>query len=103
IVPIALRAAARQVPSRAVALEDAALACEREGTRASALRARDAAHAAAAAAYADADAVAYADAAASDSVLAKAASLTLDVLRAMSAPGVALWDTVSQGAVTEAL
>ena len=110
IVPIALRTVAQRVPFHAAVLETAAEACEREGTPASALKARDAASTAAAAAadadadaaaaaYAAADAAAYAaadaDADARDAIFAKAASLAFDVLREMGAPGVALWDAVN--------
>jgi hypothetical protein len=61
-VPVALRAAAKRVPSHAAALEAAAVRCEQEGTRAAALDAQRtaAAYDAAAAAAADAYAAAYA-------------------------------------------
>lgn len=92
IVPIALRAAAKLVPMHASALESAAVRCETEGTRESALAAR--AYAAAYAADADADAdgdaaaayaadaadAAYAAAAAADHAADAAAGVIRDVI-----------------------
>ena len=72
IVPIAMRAAAKRVPAYAVALEAAAVMCEKDGTEAAARTAQKsaaAAYAAAAAAAAAADAAA---AAADDAAYAAA-------------------------------
>jgi hypothetical protein len=90
-VPVALRAAAsiHKDPMHAQVLRDAANVCEREGTRDSALAARevaqDARRAAADAAYA-----AYADAAAAyarDKVLSDFAEGVVQILIEMKAPG----------------
>jgi len=117
IVPIALRAAASRNPAHADALNDAALRCEQEGTRAAAIAARDvarkvaadaattaataanaaytadAATTAANAAYAAdaattaAKAAAAADAANRDEVLCVAAEMALEILIDMKSPG----------------
>ena len=107
IVPIALRAAASRNPAHADALNDAALRCEREGTRAAAIAARDVAIKAAAADAADASyaaaaaaaatavaATAVADAATNaaavakrDEVLCAAAEMALEILIDMKSPG----------------
>lgn len=91
IIPIALRV---------VGLEEAAQRCEREPSRESAQHAAYAAYAAAHtyAAYAVEDAACAGATATNgaDSILFRAASLALDVLREMNAPGVALWDAVNE-------
>ena len=74
-VPIGLRAAARMNPTRAADLEDAAMRCEREGSRESCEAARVVARASASAyAYASAAASAYASASASAYAYAAAAA-----------------------------
>jgi hypothetical protein len=115
IVPIALRASARRVPSHALALETAAVACEREGTREAALAARDAADAAdaaiaaadaaadavCAAAYAAAYAAYAADAAVADAYAADAVADAADaVADAYAADAVA--DAVADAAYADA-
>ena len=103
-VPLALRAAAGRVPSRAVSLESAAVQCEQRGDATSAREARAAASAAASAsAAADAADAAYAAYAAADAadaaayaayavdardrVLADFAERVVQILVDMGAPG----------------
>lgn len=95
-VPIALRAAAsiHHDSNHKAAMLDAAARCEKEGTRAAALHAKNVASSAEASAYASADASAYAYASASadrakirDKVLADFAEDVVQILIEMKAPG----------------